>query len=380
MKLLKVKIPEGYKMLAKGFEINFLTKTRINKDNPNEGLFLLDNDFYYPIETIFIGKNSSGKSTVLSLIEMIIKFLNSGRMEMNPLCEQNIFSLEILFYESGFIYKYVGSFERNDSFGVGSKYMIIKGEYLSRTSLKASYKKDLSNASFTKDSLIKPNIDGDTSSISTFVTKDLSVNVSLISAAGLNLANMINAVNIEYGNDVFNKIVHIFDDSVDYIKPYYDNGNFIGFNFKRSGSKSRIMNELVLFKILSSGTVRGIYIFLASILAFRHGGYIMIDEIEKSFNKNLVSNLIMLFNDSSINKAHASLIYTTHYSELLDITDRSDNINVLHRSGTTITLKNLHSDYSIRTELSKSKQFEQNAFDTLANYDRLMNLRRLLDK
>ena len=299
---------------------------------------------------------------------------------MNPLCEQNIFSLEILFYESGFIYKYVGSFERNDSFGVGSKYMIIKGEYLSRTSLKASYKKDLSNASFTKDSLIKPNIDGDTSSISTFVTKDLSVNVSLISAAGLNLANMINAVNIEYGNDVFNKIVHIFDDSVDYIKPYYDNGNFIGFNFKRSGSKSRIMNELVLFKILSSGTVRGIYIFLASILAFRHGGYIMIDEIEKSFNKNLVSNLIMLFNDSSINKAHASLIYTTHYSELLDITDRSDNINVLHRSGTTITLKNLHSDYSIRTELSKSKQFEQNAFDTLANYDRLMNLRRLLDK
>ena len=35
MKLLKFKVNSGYKMLEKGFEVNFLTKTRINKDAPN---------------------------------------------------------------------------------------------------------------------------------------------------------------------------------------------------------------------------------------------------------------------------------------------------------------------------------------------------------
>ena len=88
----------------------------------------------------------------------------------------------------------------------------------------------------------------------------------------------------------------------------------------------------------------------------------------------------MLFNDKRINKMNASLIYSTHYSELLDHSNRCDNINVLHRVGDVITVKNMCSSYEIRTDLSKSNQFEQNAFDNLTNYDRLMDLRRVLLK
>ena len=77
---------------------------------------------------------------------------------------------------------------------------------------------------------------------------------------------------------------------------------------------------------------------------------------------------------------HASLVYSTHYAELLDHGSRCDNINVLHRNGDVITVKNLSSSYGVRTDLSKSSQFEQNAFDNLTNYDRLMDLRRLLLK
>ena len=102
------------------------------------------------------------------------------------------------------------------------------------------------------------------------------------------------------------------------------------------------------------------------------------DEIERSFNKNLAQNLILLFNDKAINIKNATLVYTTHYAELLDDDRRLDNINVLHRHGDQISLKNLHKDYDLNIQLSKSNYFEQNAFDSLLNYNSLMELRRAI--
>nr|MCR5091534.1 hypothetical protein [Bacilli bacterium] len=64
MKLLKLKTNSGYMMLEPGFEINFLTKTRVNDGKDDDELIELDDGLFYPVETIFIGKNSSGKSTV----------------------------------------------------------------------------------------------------------------------------------------------------------------------------------------------------------------------------------------------------------------------------------------------------------------------------
>jgi hypothetical protein len=71
-------------------------------------------------------------------------------------------------------------------------------------------------------------------------------------------------------------------------------------------------------------------------------------------------------------------VYTTHYAELLDDNRRLDNINVLHRHGDQISLKNLHKDYDLNIQLSKSNYFEQNAFDSLLNYNSLMELRRAI--
>ena len=104
MKLLKIKVPSGFKMLAKDFEINFMTKTRINKDASNSDLVELEDDFYYPIETIFIGKNSSGKTTSLSLVRIVLNLLGSGRVKNDFSWEGESFDLEIIFYANGIIY------------------------------------------------------------------------------------------------------------------------------------------------------------------------------------------------------------------------------------------------------------------------------------
>lgn len=378
MKLLKFKVLSGFRMLEKGFEVNFLTKTRVNKNVDNNDLIELEPGLYYPLETTFIGKNSSGKTSVLVLIHLIISFIRSGRIPILFMGDQNNFEIEFMFYDNGFIYSYVGSFVRS---GFNDKaFLLIENESLRKTTFKENYKKDLSNISFLKENLISPAIGNDTSDIVKYRFNDISILIDMISQDTSNLAILIEAINNIYGKNAFNTLVRLFDDSVELIDSIRLDDNSAAFRFKRVNQPEMTVTISYLRERLSSGTYRGIYLFAASLIAFKHGGDILIDEIEKSFNKNLIENLLILFNDKRINKANASLIYSTHYSELLDHSNRCDNINVLHRHGDVITVKNMSSSYEIRTDLSKSNQFDQNAFDNLTNYDRLMDLRRLLLK
>lgn len=103
----------------------------------------------------------------------------------------------------------------------------------------------------------------------------------------------------------------------------------------------------------------------------------VIDEIENSFHKNLVENIIGLFNDRTINTKNATLIFTTHYVEILDIFSRKDNIFVMKKD-IYIDNGNLAVNYKLRSELSKSNQFNNNTFGTLLNYNPLMDMKRSL--
>jgi len=376
MKLLRITLPNGHKMLEEGFTVDFLTKTRVDKDTENPDLFSLFEGFYYPIETVFIGKNSSGKTTVIQLLHSIVRFLLTGRFESDVLLEETHLSFEAIFCESESIFHYSGSFRKMDD--VNSPFLMIENEFLRKTTFKQSYRKNLSNIYFLKENLIKPSIGGDTSEVRSFVTSDASVWPDVLSHDDKTIASLINASFDVFGKDVFGKVIQLFDDSVEYIKPFAESGEKNGFLFKRINKPERIATYDYIARTLSAGTFRGITLFLSSLLAFRRGGTVFVDEIEKSFNRNLVQNLILLFNDATINIAHATLVYTTHYAELLDDNDRTDNINVLHREVDRISIKNLCTDYEVRTTISKSNQFNQNAFDNLANYDRLMSLRRAL--
>ena len=108
MKILKLKVISGFRMLEKDFEINFLTKTRVDKDALNEDLIELENGFYYPIETAFIGKNSSGKTTTLLLINTIYSFLRTGRIDNSYWNNGDVFEFNVVFYSEGIIYNYYG--------------------------------------------------------------------------------------------------------------------------------------------------------------------------------------------------------------------------------------------------------------------------------
>lgn len=107
------------------------------------------------------------------------------------------------------------------------------------------------------------------------------------------------------------------------------------------------------------------------------GGSSLVDEIENHFHKTLVENMISLYKDKTVNKNNASLIFTTHYCEVLDLFNRRDNIWIA-KSNLKVTISNMYDNYEIRTELLKSKQFYNNAFETAVNYEELMNMKRKL--
>jgi AAA15 family ATPase/GTPase len=115
------------------------------------------------------------------------------------------------------------------------------------------------------------------------------------------------------------------------------------------------------------------------VASLQNGFDLIVDEIENHFHKTLVENMISLYKDKSVNKNKAALIFTTHYCEVLDLFNRRDNIWIA-KSDSKVYLSNMYADYEIRTELLKSKQFYNNAFQTAVNYDELMNMKRKLMK
>ena len=97
-------------------------------------------------------------------------------------------------------------------------------------------------------------------------------------------------------------------------------------------------SPIELNNYLSSGTVKGMITFTLAQEVLQKGGYIVVDEIENHFNKEIVTTLMCFFMDSKMNKNGGTLVFSTHYPELLDEYDRNDSI-IRNRNG--ITVENL---------------------------------------
>ncbi|WP_288846697.1 ATP/GTP-binding protein [uncultured Fructobacillus sp.] len=119
-------------------------------------------------------------------------------------------------------------------------------------------------------------------------------------------------------------------------------------------------NLMTITNYLSSGTAKAITLFQGVLMSLKFGGIIFIDEIENHFNQAIVRTFIELFQNRDINKHGASLIFITHYSELLDDMDRGDQIYITQRNP-YISLKRYSDEVKriagngkLRTDLSKS--------------------------
>ena len=172
---------------------------------------------------------------------------------------------------------------------------------------------------------------------------------------------------------IITSLLKMFDEHLDNIKIINENKYKIIYV---NGSTKDVSNS-ELYEILSSGTTKGFGLFTFVVYSLRTGADLIIDEIENHFHKTLVENLVNLYKDKSVNKKNATLIFTTHYCEILDLFGRSDNIYI-SKYENAIKLENMHINYKFRSELSKSNKFYSNEFNTNVSYDALMNFKKEL--
>ena len=381
LKLLNIRV-NGYKLLEENFTFDFLTRTKVLESDLEKEIFKIDTLLYSFRTLAVVGGNSSGKSTVLSLILKTIDFLSSGRWSyVEHEFKEDKIGLSISFYLDGNIYFYSVNLLKNTSDeGRNRLYALIDNESLfMKKYVKAKGKKNLENIDDAADvtSRYLQNSLKDTSAIINLVKENILVdaftNNNAIAFNERLLSNSFYNILDNSNKELASSIIKLLDDSIEYIKS--DSSDYV--RFKRYNEDEQILKKIELISILSSGTFRGIELYLRAIKAIKLGKVFIVDEIENCFQKNVVLNLLFLFNDERINKNNAQLIFSTHSTEILDILNRQDSINITHKNNGRITIKNLK-EYDIRVELSKSKQFDNNTFNTSINYQQLMEVRRNL--
>lgn len=139
-----------------------------------------------------------------------------------------------------------------------------------------------------------------------------------------------------------------------------------------------VLNTAVdLEQYLSSGTIKGIITFSMVKEVLQSDGYLLVDEIENHFNKEIVTTLVRFFMDSRFNKNGGTLIFTTHYPELLDEYDRNDGISIV-RNRKGITVENL-SQLLKRNDIKKSDAYQSGVLQgTTPMYESYVKLKRNL--
>lgn len=383
LNLLKIEA-SGFKMLDDNFKLDLMSKTRVYQEDKEKELFELDKGLYVFRTLAFVGSNSSGKSSVLSLLLKVLMFLQTGRWEyLKREFNKDEITIKTLFYLDGYLYNYNFSVGKIDDANLSpmNKYSPILKEKLKKVKYdktrgiknieliesKGEDVSELFNASLT-----------DTSAITKITNNNVIVddfnNNNIMNFNEMIVRNTFFTSLNSCDKNLVSSIIKLLDESIEYIT--YSNNDYVC--FKRINEEEQILSSMELLSILSSGTLRGVELFIRCINALKFGKTFIVDEIENCFQKNLVFNLLFLFNDSKINSKGAQLMFSTHYVEILDYLSRRDNIFITHKNDGKIIANNLYSDYNVRTELLKSKQFDNNVFNTSLDYKQVLEVKKNL--
>lgn len=133
-----------------------------------------------------------------------------------------------------------------------------------------------------------------------------------------------------------------------------------------------------LWEYLSSGTIKGLNLLMAIEKVLHTGGYMIVDELENHLNKTVAITLMNLFK-SQMNTRNATLIFSTHYSELLDDIERSDSIYFSTKQQGEIQLNNL-SQYLNRSDKKKSNIYLSGLLGTAPKFKGYQALKKSLKK
>lgn len=391
MKILRIQA-SGLKLFEKEIVIDFYAKQRVSTDK-NEMLTNVFSNIYINNVISLVGINASGKTISLKVISFVLGMLKNepiNKIHRNEILEgleeqdEVVFNVYLITNDKKLIKLNTVIKMQNQKTEIkrefDNPYYISSEKIYSKSVSSIRSKDDLFN--FTN---IKPTTERNQDEL--FLLDDVSIIIAFNKKQKDPLF-FIDSIDWTANNEL--RVLRNFPIAlVQFLDPSIEYLNFMNLeiNDKKFEMRLKFYNkkEVVLYspsemnKYLSSGTVKGINVFMTAIFVLENGGYLIVDEIENHFNKEIVSTLIRFFMDSEINRLGAVLVFSTHYIELLDIFERNDNIFLIkNRNG--ISIENLSSLLE-RNDFKKSDLFKSGYLEnTTPSYELFINLKRSIVK
>ena len=370
MKLLRVRA-SNYKNCCDDFTIDLVAKSKKTSEDKEYELQEIADDLYVFNTVAFVGKNASGKTSAIELMECCYSILSEFRLEDKHYNYDNV-KLEIIFYYKGNIYKYTTGLKSDSN--LGSKANFTEQHIYQKKYYKSKVKEIYAVEGFEEITGFG-DLPEDTSIVFFILKKKATRAVYFnCNGEGADTYHLLFRAMKTYKipENILVKVIKIFDDKIKSLEMVDEKHYKLIYQ-----DHVKELSDSELVYILSSGTTKGVLLYIFVVAALENGFDLLIDEVENHFHKTLVENMISLFKDKTVNKKYATLIFTTHYCEVLDLFNRQDNIWIA-KSDNKIHLENMYENYNIRTELLKSRQFYNNVFDTSVNYEDLMALKKEL--
>jgi len=377
MKLLKVAI-SGLPLFNGELEIEFAAAQRVSPENA-ENMYNVFGRIYQNNAIAVVGINASGKTSLLKVLTFAMGVLKSN-MPINSMPCKEI--LEGLTSEQEVIIKsyfssvlgqvhYLRTVIRKNK----DRYFIAEEELKSKSITKSMTKKAMYSFDNVQPDIVRNEREE-------YLLDDMSIMVAFNKRSNdsityVDMLQHTDTNQLAILDDVPMEMIAFFDPCIEYLR----------IQDKKKGPDIRLKfynkEEIVITNIadlnhyLSSGTIKGINTFVYAMRTFETGGYLIVDELENHFNKEIVSTLIRFYRDKRVNPNGAVLVFTTHYAELLDEFERNDNIYIV-RNRNGITAQNM-SDVLKRNDIKKSEAYESGFLEgTVPVYESYMALKKML--
>ena len=376
MKILKIKV-EGLSLYKNIFDISFCAVQRVHKNHLNSVFNLFGNIYVNTVEA-FAGINASGKTTALKVVSFTSVLLGAAPLsaEFVPqILDDGINTIfDIDFDLDGNIEHLTSEVIKHRNQDGKTKVRILSERLWVKSISSKINKSNLWDYDKENPVRVRDNSDEylpDDVSIMIAINKQIvkqSIFVDLVMFTNFNLF-------LPDGGLVPTEIISLLDPTIEYISVETLNDKVITrLKFFRK-EEIVLLNPAELNVYLSSGTVKGVRVFSDAARVLKNGGYMIVDEIENHFNRELVASLLRLFLNKKTNPKGAVLIFSTHYSELLDELDRNDAVFIT-RSDEGLVVDNLN-DLLNRNDVKKSDVYQSNFLGgTAPKYTALLKLQK----
>ena len=378
MKILRI-TAQGLPLFKEDLDICFYAQQRVSEDDKNNLYNMIEN-YYLHSACAFIGINASGKTSVLKVVNLALSIIKNEPINYaetkSILGGAKKATICTYFYDKR---NYACCLETEITAKKSKNgeyiYSIISERLWEKPIGSVRSKKYLTDFAGMKPTAIRNQeeiyLPDDVSFIIAHNKKvnDTAEVFSLLSYTNINV--------LPFTEDIPLEVIAFLDPTIEKLCfEQVEGKTFIHLKFKNE--EEIILNNAVdLEQYLSSGTIKGIITFSMVKEVLQSGGYLLVDEIENHCNKEIVTTLVRFFMDSRFNKNGGTLIFTTHYPELLDEYDRNDGIYIV-RNCNGSTVQNL--SYILnRNDIKRSDAYQSGFLEgTTPTYEAYIRLKESL--